>query len=93
MSVFKSRFEIYNAALIQYGIINQQFMLVEECGELLNAIAKTRRARASKEEVLTELADVSIMIEQMAFFYGWENFRLEKKRKLGRLQNKLFTNT
>lgn len=80
---------IYNKALNKYGIVNQEWMLVEECGELLNAFAKLKRGRASKEDIITELADVHIMVEQMAFFFGLEEFQAEKKRKLARLEERL----
>lgn len=72
-----------------HGIIKQQWMLIEECGELLNAIAKSKRDRAGKDEIITELADVSIIVEQMAFFYGEEDFNKEKERKLLRLKERL----
>ena len=82
-------FKLYNRALNKYGIINQEWMLVEECGELLNAFAKLRRGRASKEDIITELADVHIMVEQMACFFGLEEFQAEKERKLARLEERL----
>ena len=80
---------LYFKALELYGIVAQEWMLVEECGELLNALAKLRRGRASKKEILTELADVHIMVEQMACFFGLEEFQLEKKVKLARLEERL----
>lgn len=81
--------KIQNDALNIHGIVKQQWMLVEECGELLNAIAKSKRDRAGKDEIITELADVSIIVEQMAFFYGEEDFEKEKERKLLRLKERL----
>lgn len=81
--------EIYKKALSTYGINKQEWMLVEECGELLNALAKFDRARGSIEELNTELADVSIMVEQIAMFYGWEEFLKERERKIERLKNRL----
>ncbi len=81
--------QIYNDAINSFGIVNQQFMLVEECGELLNALAKLKRGRADKDELITELADVSIMVEQLAFFYGWKDFEAEKERKLIRLRKRI----
>lgn len=83
---------LYNKALRRYGITNQQWMLVEECGELLNALAKVKRGRVSKEELITELADVHIMVEQMACFFGLEEFQEEKGRKLARLEERLNIN-
>lgn len=81
--------KIYNTALNQWGLVNQVFMVVEECGELLNVLAKAKRSRVTQEEIITELADVSIMVEQMAFFYGEKNFIAEKERKLERLKKRL----
>lgn len=85
----KNNLEIYRKALSTYGIDKQKWMLVEECGELLNAIAKHIRGRGSIEELNTELADVSIMVEQIALFYSWENFLKERARKIERLKNRL----
>lgn len=79
----------YNRTINSYGIDAQKWMLVEECGELLNAIAKLKRGRSKKEAIITELADVHIMVEQMAFFFGWDEFKAEKERKLQRLQERL----
>lgn len=80
---------LYNKVLNKFGIINQVFMVMEECGELLNVLAKAKRDRAGKDEIITELADVSIMVEQMAFFYGEKDFLIEKERKLQRLKKRL----
>lgn len=84
-----SRRDLYNSVINAFGIDAQKWMLIEECGELLNAIAKLKRGRSSKDDVITELADVHIMVEQMAFFFGWNEFVDEKERKLKRLQERL----
>ena len=81
--------KIQQTALNVHGIHKQQWMLIEECGELLNAIAKEKRGRAGKDEIITELADVSIIVGQMAYFYGEEDFNKEKERKLLRLKERL----
>lgn len=89
MKTNNNKLEIYNSALNQFGITAQQWMIVEEIGELLNAIAKQKRGRSTKEDIITELADVHIVVEQMALFYGWEDFVKEKELKLKRLENRL----
>lgn len=89
METNNNKLEIYYNALKQFGISAQQWMIVEEIGELLNAIAKQKRGRSTEEDIITELADVHIMVEQMALFYGWEDFVKEKERKLKRLENRL----
>lgn len=85
--------KIYDAALKKFGINNQLFMLFEECGELLDVMAKAKRGRSTIPQIITELADVSIMVEQIAFFYGYDTFVCEKNRKLARLQDRLFDKT
>lgn len=81
--------QLYDRAIITYGFGPQEWVFIEECGELLDAIAKLKRGRSTKEEIITELADVQIMVEQMAFFFGWGDFKNEKKRKLQRLRERL----
>lgn len=81
--------QIYNDAIQKYGIMPQVLMVVEECGELLSALSKFNRSRIEAPEVITELADVSIMVEQMAVYFGYEDFIKEKNRKLERLAKRL----
>lgn len=83
------KIEIYLRAIHLWGIQAQKLMVVEEIGELLSALAKETRGRSSKEDIITELADVSIMIEQMAVNYGWRDYCKEKSRKLKRIRKRL----
>lgn len=81
--------EIYQRALDQYGITAQERMLMEECAELIDAICKHYRMRNTVNDLITELADVHIMVEQMAVFYDLKAFTEEKKRKIARLNERL----
>lgn len=86
----KQKCEIYKAALEKYGVGAQIGMLTEECGELLSAINKFNRSRCSSDDVLTELVDVSIMVEQLSLIYGgYEKFQIEKDKKLIRLLKRI----
>lgn len=87
----EEKIQLYTDVLSAWGIGNQVFMVMEETGEMLNALAKANRGRVTREEVITELADVSIMMEQMAFYFGYEDFKAEKERKLNRLRERLET--
>lgn len=80
---------IYQNALASFGYDKQMLMLVEECGELLSAIGKLNRGRISHEDVLDELADVSIMVEQIAEFFNWNFYLGRKEFKLLRLRNRI----
>lgn len=88
MELSKRR-EVYETALTKWGIENQLWMVIEECGELLNAIGKMRRERVTREEVITELADVTIMCEQIAQYVGYDDYTKEMERKLERLKERL----
>ena len=85
----KERIELYKRALHDWGIGPQTMMVMEETGEMLNAIGKYDRGRVKESEVITELVDVWIVMEQMAVFFGWEEFQKEKERKLERLKERL----
>ena len=80
---------LYVNVLDSWGIEAQVAMVMEETGEMLSALAKARRGRVSKDEIITELADVSIMVEQMALVFGLDDFKKEKERKLTRLKERL----
>ena len=85
----KDRLDIYNEATEKWGWEAQREMIYEECGELITAVARHKRGRARKEDIITELADVSIMVEQLAQLLGYEDYEKEKDRKLIRLKEKL----
>ena len=86
----KQKCEIYKAALEKWGVGAQIGMLTEECGELLSAINKFNRSRCSSDDVLTELADVSIMVEQLSLIYGgYDKFLEERDKKLTRLLKRI----
>lgn len=82
---------IFNKALVEYGISSQKMMAIEECAELQNALAKLARGRASTADIITELADVSIMVDQLAIFFGEKAFHEERDRKVKRLEQRLQT--
>lgn len=69
-----------------YGFPAQAAMVVEECSELTNAICKFRRGRVGEDDIITEIADVMIMCEQLSNYFGKEKVALERERKLTRLE-------
>lgn len=89
----EDRRRIYEKTLVQWGVENQLWMVVEECGELLNALGKMRRERVSREDVITELADVTIMCEQIAQYVGFDDYKNEMERKLNRIVKRLQEHT
>jgi NTP pyrophosphatase (non-canonical NTP hydrolase) len=83
------RIKLYLRAIRNWGEEAQTDMVNEECGELITAIAQFKRGRTSHHDVMTELADVSIMVEQLATIMSYSDFEQEKDRKLERLRERL----
>jgi len=80
---------IFEAALKQWGEPLQFDMVVEECAELIHAINAYKRGRATKAQVLDELADVQIMLNQMRVVFGATQTHIVYHRKLKRLVERL----
>lgn len=59
--------EICKLAVDTYGKESQVNQAFEEMGELIAAINHFRRGRVSLAEVLSEIADVFIMCEQLCY--------------------------
>lgn len=81
--------ETLHDALRRYGFKEQLAMLQEECGELVAAVNRYRRGRdGAFEAMIEEMADVSILIDQMRLVYGAE-IDAARARKLARLRERL----
>lgn len=80
---------LYRKAMNIYGFSSQVTMAVEECSELIDAICKFMRDRVGDDDIITEIADVMIMCEQLSYYFGKEKVELEKERKLERLKERL----
>lgn len=80
---------ILENAIKIYGGRAQIMMCIEECAELTNALAKLSRNRVTAMQIITELADVSIMVDQLAMMFGAEKVYAERQRKIQRLKERL----
>lgn len=81
--------EILTEALHRFGIKNQTDLAIEEMSELITAISHYHRGRIESNEVISEIADVYIMIQQLMLWFGKEAVEAEVYRKLARLSNYL----
>ena len=77
--------DIYAKAVDWWGYNSQMLMAVEEMAGLTDVLMKLQRGRTSREEVAEEIADVQIMMEQLAFIFGRRDVELIKAEKLKRL--------
>lgn len=84
----EEKLKLYQKAIDVWGIEAQRNMAFEELGELNTVLARDRRGRVTKEEIITELADVTIMCEQLALFLGYDDYEKEINNKLVRLRDK-----
>jgi len=81
--------EIIRRAMKKYGLERQLGMLVEEAAEVIQASMKYLNKRVtSPEALISEIADLSNMIDQMALVWGEEIVRV-KAEKLLRLEAKM----
>ena len=81
--------ELLAATVILFGDESQKAMAIEECSELINALCKEKRGRVTDKDIITEIADVQIMCNQLALIYGKDEVRYEKSRKERRLFSRL----
>lgn len=81
--------EICTLAVDIFGPDSQINMAIEECAELIDSLCKFRRGRNEAIDVVTEIADVQIMCEQLAYMFGPKTVVDERKRKIKRLQERL----
>ena len=85
---------IEKRAIELFGVDAQCDMAIEEMGELIKAILKLRRAKkfsgdikSAANAVREEMADVTIMLEQLKIMYG--NTSDIEREKLGRLERRM----
>ena len=78
--------EIYRRAIEKFGTMKQLEMMIEEASELIQAIQKYKRYGMS-ENLKEELADVSIMVDQLAFAFNVDKIKGKKLVRLLKLLN------
>ena len=67
------RKKIYEDALIRFGRHNQLVVAIEEMSELQKEICKYFRHEGKDQDLIEEVADVSIMLEQIIFMFDIED--------------------
>ena len=83
-------YEIESAAIKLYGEENQLIVAIEEMSELIKELTKHMRGQDNVESISEELADVSIMLEQIQIiFKNQAAVKVWKEKKLIRLDARL----
>lgn len=81
---------IYKNAIMTYGDIAQIDVAIEEMSELIQALSKYKRGK--EHNVEEEIADVSIMVDQLKIIFNNRKVKKIKRRKIARLNNRLQNN-
>lgn len=88
--------DIMHMAIERYGVKNQELKAMEECSELIQAIAKHLfdPSEATRDHIAEEMADVRIMLDQLSMMFSnvltESNYR---HKKLDRLLDRMLTET
>lgn len=83
--------EFCEDAIKKFGADKQKDKCIEECAELIDALIKNRNGRCSDDDVISEIADVRIMVEQMTIIYGRVKVNKEINFKLRRLLSRIYS--
>lgn len=75
--------QLYQRTLQVWGEQAQYDQAAEECAELIAALLHYRRAKVKEEQVIDELADVTLMLGQLSWMFGEHKVAaaVERKRK------------
>lgn len=75
---YEQRAQVYTNALICFGEKVQMVMALEELSEVQKEICKKMRGYANDEHLAEEIADATIMLEQVRLFFGLNDLVCEK---------------
>jgi len=81
--------EVFEKAILRWGDNRQKDVACEECAELIKAVMKFNRAPnvSSAHDILSEIADVEIMLGQLKIIFGdFGSFYPYYEKKLARLE-------
>ena len=84
---YEQRVQVYRGALEHFGRTIQMVMALEELSECQKEICKQLRGYDNLEHLAEEIADATIMLEQMRLFFGLNELVCQKMdQKVQRLE-------
>ncbi len=79
----------YRSTLSKWGEDAQYDQAVEECAELITALKHYRRGKIDRHAVISELADVTLMLGQLTWMFGETEVAAAVQKKLTKLDQLL----
>lgn len=81
--------ELYRTTVDVWGEPAQYDQAAEECAELIAALMHYRREKVDAQQVIDELADVTLMVGQLTWMFGAEQVAEAVQRKRDKLDGLL----
>ena len=87
---YEQRVQTYTNALIHFGEANQLVVALEELSEVQKEICKVMRDKPDLDHLAEEIADATIMLEQVRLIFNLNDLVCQKMdEKVKRLDDKL----
>lgn len=87
---YEERQKVYTNALVAYGEEKQCVVAIEEMSEVAKELCKVLRGKGDLEHLAEEVADATIMLEQVRYFFGINELVCKKMdEKIMRLDRNL----
>lgn len=67
---YEQRQQTYTNALVAYGEEVQMVVAIEEMSECIKEICKVLRGKGDLDHLAEEVADATIVLEQIRYFFG-----------------------
>jgi len=83
--------KIFREAVNKWGEEAQYDQMIEECAELIVALKHLKRGKIDRQEVINELADVTLMVGQLTWMLGEDEVNSAIQKKLQKLEKLLNT--
>jgi NTP pyrophosphatase (non-canonical NTP hydrolase) len=81
--------DIYAKTIDKWGEKAQYEQTVEECAELIATLQHFARGKVDRRVVIDELADVYLMLGQLIYMFGEEDFTCALDKKITKLHELL----
>lgn len=77
--------EIYAKTISKWGEEAQYDQTIEECAELIATLQHFARGKVDKDAVVSELADVFLMVGQLTYMFGEDLLSAAVEKKIAKL--------